>query len=104
MVKRQPSLRAPSEKTCRQMTDLILGYLTDRLSARVKREFEQHLTVCPDCVNFLNTYKKTVAVTKSVRPADLPANVRDNILGFLRKRMPRIVALLLYVVAQFVIK
>ena len=79
MVKRKPSPAAPSEKTCRQMTDLVLDYLTNKLSPRVKREFEQHLGICPDCVNFLQTYKKTVAVTNSVKPTDIPANVRDNI-------------------------
>ncbi len=100
MVKRKPSPAAPSEKTCRQMIDLVLDYLTNKLSPRVKREFEQHLGICPDCVNFLQTYKKTVAVTNSVKPTDIPANVHDNILSFLHKRVRRMGALLLYIVTQ----
>ena len=103
MAKRTQSAQALTNKTCRQMTDLVLGYLTDKLSPSVKREFEQHLAVCPDCVNFLNTYKKTVAVTKSVQQSDLPASVRDNILTFLRKRIRRLGAVLLCIVTQLAI-
>jgi len=96
---KQPSTRA-TDKTCDQVTALVLGYLTDNLSARVRREFEHHLGICPDCVSFLNTYKKTVAVTKSVKQGDIPARVRDNILIFLRKRIRRIGALVIYVLTQ----
>jgi len=101
MVKRKPSPCPPSDKNCRQMTNLVLDYLTNGLSSRVKREFEEHLGICPDCANFLQTYKKTVAVTNSVKPTDIPANVRDNILSFLHKRVRRMGALLLYIVSQF---
>jgi len=69
------------------MTNLIFGYLNNTLSGSVMRDFRRHLRVCPDCVNFLNTYKKTVTTSRSLRPEDMPAIVRQNILGFLRKRI-----------------
>ena len=103
MAKRKQSANPLTSKTCRQITDLVLGYLTGKLSPDVKCEFEQHLAVCPDCVSFLNTYKTTVAVTKSVQQTDLPARVRDNILTFLRKRIRRLGAVLLYIVTQIAI-
>ena len=71
------------------MTDLVLDYVNDRLNADVKREFKQHLRICPDCVNFLNTYKKTVSVTRSLDPAAIPQSVRKNILEFLRRRVQK---------------
>jgi len=55
-----------TNKTCKQMTDLVLDYLNDKLAPTTKRDFQRHLRICPDCVNFLNSYKKTVAVTGSV--------------------------------------
>src|SRR5438309_6925057 len=100
MAKPKRSSTRTTDKTCDQVTALVLGYLTDNLSASVRREFEQHLTICPDCMNFLNTYKKTVAVTKSVNQREIPAYVRDNILIFLRKRIRRIGALVIYVLTQ----
>jgi hypothetical protein len=79
--------RVLTSKTCKEITDLIFGYVNGRLAPRVKRDFQRHLRICPDCVNFLNTYKKTVATSRSLRPEEMPANVRDNILNFLRKRI-----------------
>lgn len=101
MANRKQSSPASTGKTCRQVTDLVLDYLSDRLSPGLKREFEKHLSICPDCVSFLNTYKKTVAVSKAVKPTDMPARVRDSIVSFLRQRARRIGAFLLYLVSYF---
>ena len=101
MAVRKLSSLAPTGKTCRQMTDLVLAYLTDKLGVGAKREFERHLAICPDCVNFLKTYKKTVAATKSVKPTDIPANVRNNIMSYLRKRVRRMGTLLICILTQF---
>jgi hypothetical protein len=76
-----------TNRTCREITDLMLEYLNDTLSPSVKRDFEQHLRICPDCVNFLNTYKKTAATSASLRPEAMPAKLRENILEFLRNRL-----------------
>jgi Putative zinc-finger len=87
MTGRKATTKALTNRTCKEITDLIVGYLNNTLSRSVKRDFQRHLRVCPDCVNFLNTYKKTVATSRSLRPDEMPANVRDNILDFLRKRI-----------------
>jgi hypothetical protein len=44
----------------------------------------QHLRLCPDCVSFLNTYRKSVSVSRSIRPEEIPLRIRDNIFDFLR--------------------
>jgi len=87
MTARKAAARILTNRTCKEITDLIFGYLNDTLSRSVKRDFQRHLRVCPDCVNFLNTYKKTVATSGSLRPEEMPAKVRDNILDFLRGRI-----------------
>jgi Putative zinc-finger len=76
-----------TNKTCKEITALISGYVNDQLSPGVKRNFQRHLRICPDCVNFLNTYKKTADVTRSVSPEEIPPRIRENILDFLRGRM-----------------
>jgi hypothetical protein len=78
-----------TDQTCKEITDLLYGYLNDQLSPKIKRDFQRHLRICPDCVNFLNTYKKTTSVTRSIRPEELPAKVRSNIMDFLRARLSR---------------
>jgi Putative zinc-finger len=89
MAARKPTAKGLSDKTCKQITDLVYGYLNDKLTPIVKSDFQQHLRVCPDCVNFLNTYKKTMGITRSLRAEDLPLKVRKNILDFLRRRARR---------------
>jgi hypothetical protein len=52
---------------------LIADYLAGRLDPMVLAAFEKHLGQCPDCSAFLNTYKKTIEVTKSfLRILSLP--------------------------------
>jgi anti-sigma factor RsiW len=76
-----------TNKTCKEITDLILGYLHGQLSPTVRRDFQRHLRICPDCVSFLKTYKKTASVTRSIRAEGIPPRVRNNILDFLRGGM-----------------
>jgi Putative zinc-finger len=87
MPPRKKATQILTNRTCKEITGLIFGYLNDTLSPSVRRDFKSHLRICPDCVNFLHTYKKTVATSRSLRPEEIPANVRDNILDFLRKRV-----------------
>ena len=101
MTKREATAKALMDKTCRQMTDLVFDYLNDKLAPSVKRDFEQHLSICPDCVSLFKTYKKTVTTTRSVKAERLPPIVRENILAFLRKRIRRIGAYLTFLAAYF---
>lgn len=102
MATRNAAPKKVTEKSCTQMTDLVFDYLNGKLTPALKRDFEQHLRICPDCVSFLNTYKKTVQVTGSVVAEEIPPKVRSNILAFLRKRVRSSRACLLMAVAHFV--
>ncbi len=101
MVKRKAAAQVLTNKTCRQISDLVFDYLNEKLAPAAKLDFEQHLSICPDCVSFLNTYRKTVAVTSSVKVEQLPPKVRENILAFLRKRIRRIGAIVFFVATYF---
>ena len=92
--------KALTDKTCEQIAEIVYGYVNGKLSPDAKRDFQRHLRICPDCVAFFKTYKKTVAAMKCVHVDDLPARVRDNVLAFLRKRISRVSACLLAVLAQ----
>lgn len=101
MRKRKQASQTLTADTCRELTKLIGDYIAGKLEPRVKREFKQHLQVCPDCVNFLKSYKKTVDVTGALDPIIMPARVRDTLLAFLRKKIQRVAAFLVYVASQF---
>ncbi len=71
---------------CREITDLLLDYMTGELDPETVAAFEEHLRLCPDCVAFLNTYKKTVQVTRSLRYESIPAELERRVRRFLRER------------------
>ena len=50
--------------TCRELYDFILDYLGGGLAPPEKAKFEEHLSVCPSCVAYLESYKRTVALGK----------------------------------------
>ena len=79
MRARKKATTVLTDRTCKEITGLILGYLNDTLSPSVRRDFKRHLRICPDCVNFLNSYKKTASVTRSISPEEIPFKVSDNI-------------------------
>jgi hypothetical protein len=53
------------ELSCKDEVALIADYLARRLKPKVLAAFEKHLAQCADCAALLDTYKKTIEVTKS---------------------------------------
>lgn len=51
------------ELSCREFMDVILAYLDGELAARERRLFEQHIRACPPCLDYLDSYRQTVALT-----------------------------------------
>ncbi len=84
---RTPRLRSKKDKEiCQQITDLILDYITGELHPDTAVEFEEHIGICPDCVAFMNTYKKTVEVTRSLPCEDIPAEMERRVRRFLQDK------------------
>ena len=50
--------------TCRELADFIMDYFDGHLSGDVRSAFEKHLSVCPNCVSYLATYKTTVDLSR----------------------------------------
>jgi Putative zinc-finger len=86
--------------TCKEEVRLIANYLAERLDPTVLAAFEKHLGQCPDCTAFLNTYKKTIEVTKSfLRIQSLPIWTEPP---GLRSRGPGLLAILLFWLHLFI--
>jgi anti-sigma factor RsiW len=69
--------------TCRELIAFLLEYLAGELPPEREAEFERHLSVCPQCVQYLKNYKATVAMAKAAETApQLPvADVVDDVLA-----------------------
>lgn len=63
----------------------MLDYLSGTLPDEVRLAFDDHLTVCPNCVTFLDHYQNTIAVGKVAFDVDpdqnLPATVPDDLVN-----------------------
>jgi hypothetical protein len=50
--------------TCKREVEFIADYLASRLDLEELSAFESHLKACSDCAAFLQTYKKTIELTR----------------------------------------
>jgi anti-sigma factor RsiW len=73
---------------CRDFIEFLLDYDEGRLPAEVHAQFDAHLAECPDCVNYLASYRTTRALGKqafadpeSALPDHVPAELVQAILA-----------------------
>jgi anti-sigma factor RsiW len=58
--------------TCREATEFLFDYLDGNLPAPVAQELEDHLRKCGWCVEYVASYRKTVATCQALA-SDQPA-------------------------------
>ena len=56
--------------TCREMVEFLMGYLESDIPEAQRAEFERHIQLCPPCLDYLETYKKTIRLGKTVCQAE----------------------------------
>ena len=68
------------EMSCREFIDFLDDYVAGKQADDVRAKFERHLEECPYCVDYLKTYKDTIALARKACAADplLPADVTEN--------------------------
>jgi anti-sigma factor RsiW len=67
--------RSPDDPlmTCRELTSFIADYLAGELQAEVHRAFERHLSLCPNCVQYVADYRRAVALGRGAYDDDAMA-------------------------------
>jgi anti-sigma factor RsiW len=76
---------APAEDlTCAELVELVTNYLEDALTIEERARFEQHLTICEGCVNYLDQMRMTVALTGRLRVDDLSPEVTTGVIAAFR--------------------
>ena len=90
-VEREAPLSTKPYITCRELIDFIASYRDNELTPDQRVEFERHLSVCPSCVAYLETYEQTITMVKTSSddpaPADVPESLVQAILAA-RKSLP----------------
>jgi anti-sigma factor RsiW len=53
---------------CNELVELVTAYLEDALPAGERARFDDHLTECPDCVEYVAQFRRTVAAVGLAAP------------------------------------
>jgi anti-sigma factor RsiW len=51
------------ELTCKELVELVTGYLDGSLRGRRRRRFESHLSECDGCTRYLQQMQATIRAT-----------------------------------------
>jgi anti-sigma factor RsiW len=73
-----------AELTCKELVEIVTDYLEDRLPPAEQRRFEQHLTGCEGCVNYLEQMRETIRLVGRLGEDSIPAPVRERLLRAFR--------------------
>jgi anti-sigma factor RsiW len=70
--------------SCKELVELVTNYLEDALPPEERLRFEEHLTVCPGCVTYVEQMRETVLVVGNLREESIPPDKRDELLAAFR--------------------
>ena len=70
--------------SCRELVELVTGYLEDGLSEEDRDRFDRHLKTCDPCVHYIEQFRLTVAAAGRIEERDLDPAVRDHLLAAFR--------------------
>jgi anti-sigma factor RsiW len=80
---------------CRDATAFLMDFLAGELPPETRRDFESHLSRCPDCGTFLAQYQQTVKAGKKAcaeedadAATDFPEDLLKAIMEAVRAQKP----------------
>lgn len=69
--------------TCRELVTFLMEYVDGTLPAAERSRFDQHLESCPHCVAYLQSYRQTIRMGKSLleaQDAPVPSEVPEDLV------------------------
>ena len=73
-----------AEMTCRELVELVTGYLEGTLPAAERARFEAHLADCPDCTNYLDQMRRTVQLLGTLSEETITPEAKERLLWAFR--------------------
>ena len=75
----------PHVARCDECVELLVDYIAGELPPERSKALEIHLDLCPSCVCFVNTYRNTVNIARTLQADDIPPELTQRLIDFLRK-------------------
>jgi predicted anti-sigma-YlaC factor YlaD len=70
--------------TCAELVELVSDYIEGALEPHDAARFEEHLTMCSGCANYLDQVRTTIALTGRLRVDDLAPEARAELVDTFR--------------------
>jgi anti-sigma factor RsiW len=70
--------------TCKELVELITGYLEGMLRGRKLRRFESHLAACDGCTRYLAQMEATIRATGTLTEEQVPDEQKVVLLAAFR--------------------
>ena len=70
--------------TCAELVELVSDYIEGALALDDRVRFEEHLTICSGCANYLDQMRTTIALSGRLRVDDLSPDVRAELVDAFR--------------------
>ena len=75
------------EITCRRIIlECLVDYEDGTMPEDERLSLERHLTHCPPCVTFIETYRATGRTLRMLKPREIPGNLADAVMKFVKER------------------
>jgi anti-sigma factor RsiW len=66
--------------SCREFADFVTDYFEGQLAGATRARFDEHLTLCPHCVQYLRQYRDTVHAGQTAFDDELPALIPEDLV------------------------
>ncbi len=89
--------------TCHNYKDLMMGYLDNELTDEQRRQFEEHLSGCPECAGELEEFRKLKAITDEVTLVEPEDRIWQDYWNGVYNRIERSVGWIVFSVAAILL-
>jgi anti-sigma factor RsiW len=73
-----------TDVTCASGVELLMDYLEGVLPPETVRDLESHVAACERCRAYVESYRATPRILRDATTADLPVELEQALLSFLR--------------------
>ena len=74
---------------CRECHQLLFDYAQGNLEPEIARKLETHLSDCPPCLDYVESYRKTITACRACckKPPEMPAELTNKLRNFIAKNL-----------------
>ena len=78
---------AGGDLTCQRLVmEALYDFEEGTMPAPERSELERHLSACPPCVRFLESYRATGRTLRALKPREIPSSLARTVFDFVKAR------------------